>query len=160
MRSLLMSSVLALTCLAGAQVSVRAAWAQAPSAPAPEPGDAVRAQEEAFRRAELNYDQAAAKTILADEFVIVGNHGEHLSRQQFIDLIGDKADPLEILEYGDMQVRVYGDTATVFSTVHERAIYGGKPEESRGLRTSVWVKRNGRWQCVLIHTSASEEKKS
>lgn len=118
---------------------------------------AVREQEEAFRKAELNYDRAAAKELLDEEFVGSGNNGEVFNKDQFVVLIGDKEDPLEALEYGELDVRVYGDTAVVRSTIHERAVYGGKPDEYRGRRTAVWAKRDNRWQCVTMHTSASEE---
>jgi ketosteroid isomerase-like protein len=69
-------------------------------------------------------------------------------------MIGDKSDPLEVLEYGAMQIRVYGDTALVLSTIYEKAYYSGKPVEFRGRRTAVWVKQNQRWVCVTIHASS------
>ena len=118
---------------------------------------AVKAREEAFRQAELHYDTAAAEAILADEFVGTGNNGELFNKQKFLSLVGDKADPLEALEYGEMEVRVYGDAAVVWSTMHEKAIYGGKVDESHGRRTAMWVRRDSRWQCVAIHTSAFRE---
>ena len=114
---------------------------------------AVKAREEAFRQAELNYDVASARAILADEFVGTWNHGEQVNKDQFLSLIGDKADPLEVLEYGDMEIRVYGNAAVVWSMIHEKAVYGGKVNEYRGRRTAMWVKRNTHWQCVTIHTS-------
>lgn len=117
----------------------------------------VESAEEAFRQAELKYDTASANAILADEFVGTGNHGEHFDKKTFVSLVGDKADPLEVLEYGEMDVQVYGESAVVWSTIHERAIYGGKVDEYRGRRTAMWVKRNLRWQCVTIHTSAFDQ---
>jgi hypothetical protein len=51
------------------------------------------AREEAFRQAELNYDAASARAILADEFVGTWNHGEQVNKDQFLSLIGDKAGP-------------------------------------------------------------------
>lgn len=117
----------------------------------------VKAREEAFRQAQLNYDTASARAILADEFVGTWNHGEQVNKVQFLSLVGDKDDPLEVLEYGDMEVRVYADAAVVWSTIHERALYGGKVDEYRGRRTAMWVKRDKRWQCVTIHTSPFEK---
>jgi ketosteroid isomerase-like protein len=117
----------------------------------------VKAAEEVFRQSQLKYDTTAANAILADEFVGTWNHGERVDKRQFLSLIGDRTDPLEVLEYGEMVVRVYGDTAVVWSTIHEKAIYGGKPDEYRGRRTAIWVKRNLRWRCVTIHTSAFDQ---
>ena len=120
----------------------------------------VKAQEEAFREAERTYDTTAATAILADEFLLTGNHGEQLNKTAFVALIGDKADPLEIPDYGDLEVRAYGDAAVVWSTIRERALYNGKPDEYFGRRTAMWVKRGIRWQCVTIHTSAFENNKA
>lgn len=118
----------------------------------------VKAQEEALRQAQLKYDLGTAKSILADEFVGTWDHGEQVDKDHFLALIGDKDDPLELLDYGEMKIRVYGETAVVWSTIHERAVYGGRIDESRGRRTAVWVKRDGNWQCLTIHTSPFAEK--
>jgi hypothetical protein len=135
--------------LAGAQRPARPSQL-AESAP-------VKAQEEAFRQAQLKYDSVSAKAILADEFVGTGNHGEQVDKEQFLSLIGDKEDPLEVLEYGEMDIRVYGDTAVVWSTIHEKAVYSGKIDEYRGRRTALWIKRDMHWQCITIHTSRFED---
>jgi Domain of unknown function (DUF4440) len=123
----------------------------------PEAIAGVKAAEEALRQSQLKYDTAVAKAILADEFIGTWNHGERVDKRQFLSLIADQADPLEVLEYTEMEVRVYGEAAVVWSLIHEKAIYGGKLDEYRGRRTAVWVKRNMRWQCVTIQTSAFDQ---
>jgi Domain of unknown function (DUF4440) len=135
--------------LAGAQPSSRSSLA--------EKIILVKNQEEALRQAQLKYDAVSAKAILAEEFVGSWNHGEQVNKEQFLLLIGDKSDPLEALDYGEMKIRVYGETAVVWSTIHERGVYAGKVDEYRGRRTAVWVKRDGHWQCVTIHTSPFAE---
>jgi ketosteroid isomerase-like protein len=117
----------------------------------------VKQQEEALRQAELRYDVHAADALLSKDFVLAED-GTLLSKSQFLPMIGDKNSPLEVLEYGTMQIRVYGDTAVVQSTVHEKAYYSGKPVEFRGRRTAVWVQQNQRWVCVTIHASSSPPK--
>jgi hypothetical protein len=73
---------------------------------------AVKAQEEAFRQAELNYDVASARAILADEFVGTWNHGEQVNKDQFLTLIGDKADRSKCLnmviwKFGSMAILLW-----------------------------------------------------
>ena len=115
----------------------------------------VKLQEEALRQAELRYDVHAADALLSKDFVLTAaSDGSLHSKSEFLPMIGDKSDPLEVLEYGGMQIRVYGDTAVVLSTIHEKADYGGKPVEFRGRRTAVWVQQNKRWVCVTIHASS------
>ncbi len=121
----------------------------------PDDVTAVKAQEEALREAELQYDISAADALLAEGFVLTAaNDGNLYSKQQFLPLIGDKSNPMEALEYGDMDVRVHGNAAVVLSTVHEKFWYQGKPIEYKGRRTAMWVKQNQRWLCVTIHVSA------
>ncbi|WP_353064322.1 nuclear transport factor 2 family protein [Tunturibacter psychrotolerans] len=101
----------------------------------------VKAREEEFRQSELQYDTAAAAQILADDFVLISaSDGKPHDKKWFLPLIGDRADPIEALEYGDMDVRVYGTSAVVISTVHEKFLLHGKSVEFRGPRTAVWVK--------------------
>ena len=45
---------------------------------------AVKASEEAFRKAQLTYDKESAGSILADEFVGTWNHGEQVTKKQFL----------------------------------------------------------------------------
>ena len=42
---------------------------------------AVKASEEAFRKAQLTYDKESAGSILADEFVGTWNHGEQVTKK-------------------------------------------------------------------------------
>jgi len=147
-------------CLAAVLLGCSAlAASQPPPHPAqPEIIREVKVAEEAFRQAQLKYDTSSADLILANEFVGIWNHAEQVDKKHFLSLIGDQADPLEILEYGEMKIQLYGETAVVWSTIHEKAVYAGKVDEYRGHRTAVWVKRNARWQCVTIHTSAFDQK--
>jgi ketosteroid isomerase-like protein len=133
-------------------------YAQSPSLHSSNPVDAateVKQQEEALRQAELKYDVQAADALLSKDFVLTAaSDGTLRSKSEFLPMIGDKSDPLEVLEYVAMQIHVYGDTAVVLSTLHEKAYYGGKPVEFRGRRTAVWVRQNQRWVCVTIHASS------
>jgi ketosteroid isomerase-like protein len=56
-------------------------------------------------------------------------------------------------ELSDVRVRVYGNAAVL--TAINKATFRGKDADSviHYRRTTVWVKRNGRWQCVSFHGS-------
>jgi ketosteroid isomerase-like protein len=62
---------------------------------------------------------------------------------------------MEILaeQITDVQARVYGETAVVsaLNTVTARTPEGQSMIRYR--RTTVWVRRSGRWQCVHFHAS-------
>ena len=56
-------------------------------------------------------------------------------------------------DLSDVRVRVYGSTAIL--TALNTAQFDGKggPSTIRYRRTTVWVWRDGRWQCVSFHGS-------
>jgi len=112
----------------------------------------VKSCEEAFRQAELRYDATTVGKLLADDFMLTGMYGL-FTKNQFLSLIGDRSNSLELLEYAGMDVRVYGDAAVVLSAIHEKARFAGNPYDLRGRRTAVWVRGNGSGTCVTIHVS-------
>ena len=48
---------------------------------------------------------------------------------------------------------MYGDTAVVWFTLRLVGIKQGKRAELALRYTDVWVVRNGRWQCVSVHST-------
>lgn len=52
---------------------------------------------------------------------------------------------------GEARVRVYGDTAVFTARVTNTAHYGGRQFDADEWTTDVFVKRDGRWVCVLSH---------
>ena len=112
---------------------------------------AVQRQMQALRTAELNYDAKSAAKLLADGFLLTSTDGNLYTKEEFLQLIGDKSNPLELCEYGEMEVRTYDTTAVVFAQVHEKGFLGGKPYELNGRPTFTWVKQEGDWVCVAAH---------
>jgi ketosteroid isomerase-like protein len=118
----------------------------------------VEDSERAWSKAYLRHDLGALSRLLADDFVGIDGRG----------VVSDKAAELEearaappgfdgpVLvreDLSDVRVRVYGSTAilTALNTAH----FDGKdgPSTIRYRRTTVWVLRDGRWQCVSFHGS-------
>ena len=126
--------------------------------PAPErparSADAVVASERAWSEAFLRHDLQAISRLLADDFVGIDGRG----------VVSDKTAELEeakpqspgttnpILvgeELSDTRVRLYGDVAVL--TAINTARFSDSTVRYR--RTTVWVWRAGRWQCVSFHGS-------
>ena len=53
----------------------------------------------------------------------------------------------------DMKVRLYGSIGIVTGRSIEKVKVRGKETTIQYRRTTVWVKRQGRWQCVSFHGS-------
>jgi ketosteroid isomerase-like protein len=115
---------------------------------------AVVTSERAWSEAFLRHDPAAISRLLADDFVGIDGRG----------VVSDKTAELEeakpqspgtthpILlgeQLSDIRVRLYGDIAVL--TAINTARFSDSTIRYR--RTTVWVWRAGRWQCVSFHGS-------
>ncbi|MFH8344287.1 nuclear transport factor 2 family protein [Streptomyces sp. NPDC018045] len=121
--------------------------------------DAVRAQlvsvSEDWAAAIVSNDAARIGRFTADEWVIVSTSG-----------VASREDFLAIVESGELthsamnivnqaRVRVYGDTAVFTARVTNTAHYRGQRFDADEWTTDVFVRRDGRWLCVLSHITAA-----
>jgi ketosteroid isomerase-like protein len=118
----------------------------------------VVASERAWSEAFLRHDLRAISQLLSDDFVGIDGRG----------VVSDKAaeleeakppspgttDPILVGEQlSDIRVRIYGATAVL--TAINTARFSSQRDDStvRYRRTTVWVRREDRWQCVSFHGS-------
>jgi ketosteroid isomerase-like protein len=108
----------------------------------------------------LKHDTATVDRILADEYVGIDGRGIITNKAQEIEEFeapkpGDPEPPFIVLDESvtDMKVRVYGNVAVVNGRVIEKIRTKDREGEIQYRRTTVWVKRQGRWQCVSFHGS-------
>lgn len=52
---------------------------------------------------------------------------------------------------GEPRIRVYGDTAVLTARVTNTAFYRDQRFDADEWTTDVFVRRDGRWRCVLSH---------
>jgi uncharacterized protein (TIGR02246 family) len=123
---------------------------------APTPAAEVERLEREWSAAFLRHDTASIERILADDFVGVDGRGmvSH-KRDELAEAASAETGRLRIVDetLSDVSVRVYGDTAIVNAINTESARLDGKPVAPRYRRTTVWIRRDGRWQCVSFHAS-------
>ena len=104
--------------------------------------------EEEWHNAYVKHDATPLERILADEYVSVGASGSHAKAQAVEGLKADTATYDYSTPY-DLDVRVYGDTAVVIGRTKEKGRAANGNEFTAEYRwTDVFVKRQGRWQCV------------
>jgi hypothetical protein len=113
---------------------------------------ALRQQMQVLRTAELHYDAGSAAKLLADGFLLTSADGKLYTKEQFLNLVEDRSNPLELFEYGEMEVRVYDTAAVVFARVHEKGSIDGKPYELNGRPTFTWVKQKAHGSASLFTT--------
>jgi hypothetical protein len=93
-------------------------------------------------------DLGPLEHILADDYSQVSSFGQLDTKRQYLDKIRAGTLRFEQVEVKEARARVYGTAAVVNALLDVRAqVSGGRLDGPvRGLR--VYVRRDGRWQCV------------
>ena len=90
-------------------------------------------------------------SVMANEWVIVSERGIS-TKDQFLGYVRSGALTHSMFEMvGDARVRSYGDMAVFTCRVVNTAHFGGQTFEADEWTSDVFVKRDGRWLCVLSH---------
>jgi len=98
-------------------------------------------------------DAATLDRLLAAEFAFVGGPKKAEYLASF------KTRPTDAVQSAvstDIQVQVYGDTAVLIGLDTISGQNKGQPQVTKWLYMDVWVKRDGRWQCVKTYSSAAK----
>ena len=118
--------------------------------PATLPGGAqeIAALEQTWADAVKRRDAEAIDRIQSPDYVFTGPGGRVWNKTEALATI--KAGDLEIdsFELSDLNVRVYGDAAVVTFRVAWQGRFRGQDISGPQRMTDVFVKRDGRWQCV------------
>ena len=91
--------------------------------------------------------------LLADKFVNTSTEGKVRNRAETLAIA--KATKYQSVEYPDVKVTVFGDTAIATGGFKGKGTdESGKPVDTNERWTDTWVKMpDGKWQCVASHGS-------
>ncbi len=98
-----------------------------------------------WNQAELKGDEAAVAKLLAPEFAFLGGS----SRKEYLALI--QPDPSLVIESAtidEADIQIYDNAAVATSLNSYKVKKDGKPFAGKFIVLTVWIKRNGNWQCV------------
>ncbi len=111
--------------------------------------------EAALRTLETEWDQALYRRdvtfieqVLADEFVATYPDGTRGDKAKELALVAAFNQKVDSSTHDDMTVRIYGDTAVVWFTLRLTGPKNGEPTVLLLKYVDVFVRRDGRWQCV------------
>lgn len=107
--------------------------------------------EKAFAESIVKNDREGIGRIVADDWIIIDPNGEIVDRTRFFEVIQSGALTHDTMESEDFRVRVYGDSAVVTAITSAKGKFMGQEFSTQERATDVFVKRDGRWQCVLTH---------
>ncbi|MDP9337822.1 MAG: nuclear transport factor 2 family protein [Acidobacteriota bacterium] len=114
---------------------------------------AVAALEEQWMQSQKTNNPDVLTTLLADKFVNTGVDGKVTGKAE--TLANAKATKYESMNYEDVKVTVFGDTAIATGSSKAKGTdASGKPMDEHVRWTDTWVKMpSGKWQCVASHGS-------
>jgi ketosteroid isomerase-like protein len=109
--------------------------------------------EKAWNEAFYKKDVKFIESILAEEFVSTYEDGSRADKKKELALTA--AFDQQVLEavQDDFTVKVFGNTAVVWFTLHLVGIKQGQKAELTLSYTDVWVLRDGDWRCVSAHST-------
>jgi uncharacterized protein (TIGR02246 family) len=111
--------------------------------------------------AEIRRDATALRRILDDGFIAVYGSGRVSDKETFIkDAIGDPTDRILSEDFGDITVRVQGDTAVLVETDTIKGSEGGHPYFQAIRLTTTYVKRNGHWVALAENFASATDLKA
>jgi len=114
--------------------------------------------EKEFAKAIVKNDLEGIERLVAVDWIIVDPDGEIVERARFFEVIKSGAMTHDAMESEDFRIRVYGDSAVVTGITRTKGKFMGQEFSTKERATDVFVKRDGRWQCVLTHLTRLSKK--
>jgi ketosteroid isomerase-like protein len=116
--------------------------------------DEIKKLEEDRNQAILRNDTAALDRMTTDNYTLINQRGELLTKAQILDGFKSAAIKFNSRELSDLNVRVYGNTAVVTGRVTQKATENGKDTSGENRFTRVYVKEKGRWVSTAMQITA------
>ena len=116
------------------------------------PDESVRQAEKAWADATMKGDAAALERVLADDLTYTHSSGRSETKAEFINALRSGAMKYEAIEYGEMKVRVYGNTAILTTDAKVKVVSRGQPNSFQLRLLHVYVKNKPGWQ-LTAHQS-------
>ena len=111
-----------------------------------------------FSQAIVSNNAKAVARFLAEDWVVIDPDGGVIDKSRFLGVIESGALVHETMESEDFRVRVYGDTAVVTALTRTKGKFMGQDFSTLERATDVFVKQDGRWQCVIIQLTRLTKK--
>ena len=114
---------------------------------------AVAQLEQQWLKSQQTNNADLLEPLLADGFTNTSNEGKVTSRAEAI--AEAKATKFTSVEYNDLKVAVFGDTAIAIGGFKGKGTdASGKPFDDNERFTDTWKMSNGKWQCIASHQSS------
>jgi ketosteroid isomerase-like protein len=107
----------------------------------------------AWYRAFADNDADAIGGFMAEDWVLVGSGGSFHEREKVLGMVRSGELTHDEMTSEEFRVRVYGDAAVATVLGLSGGTWKGEAFRETERSSSFFVRRNGRWLCVLTHLS-------
>ena len=108
----------------------------------------VRSLNLEYDKAIVQQDVAAYERLFAEDGLVTETGGKVLNKAQLIANAKSGETKYEVGRTEDLKIRVYGNTAIANGRWVEKSVTKGKSFDGSYMYTTVYVKRDGKWQIV------------
>ena len=88
-------------------------------------------------------------SFMADDWVIIGTEGGITSKESFLETIRSGDLTHSRMDSDEMEVKVFENTGVIISRGTSAGKYKGQSFELYEWSTSVFIKREGKWSCIM-----------
>ena len=92
-------------------------------------------------------------SLMSDDYVITMEDGSVFGKVGFISHTAQPSEKVDLVEFGDLKIRMHGDAAVVTGSYHEQGESAGKAYDYHDRMTDLWMKVDGKWKLVASHYS-------
>jgi ketosteroid isomerase-like protein len=111
--------------------------------------DLERQWDTAFRNGNVKF----IDSILDRDFIATYDDGMRADRAKELELAGSQSQQIDDSDLDDFTVKINGNTAVVWFTLHLLGPIKGKPVQIDYHYIDVWVLRDGQWKCIATQST-------
>jgi ketosteroid isomerase-like protein len=100
----------------------------------------------------MRADSAWFEEAFVDDYLLILGDATTYTKSEYIKQLTSRELIWQTATGQDQRVRIYGNTAVATGRFSGKGLLNGKPFTTDERFTSVWIKRDGRWQAVSEHT--------
>ena len=119
-----------------------------------DPRDEVLTAVDSWSRAVVANDPRAVAEFVADDWTVIAADGAVITKASFIEVMASGELVHDGMTLESPVVRLYGDVAIVSGVATSTGAYRGQRFSTHERSTDVFVRRSGRWRCVLTQLTA------
>jgi ketosteroid isomerase-like protein len=125
----------------------------APAVAGPDEGARLRDLERELNQAYVHRDVQRISALLADDWLLVTSGGKVQTKGEVLAEITSPDLEFQDNQTRDVMVRIWGDTAVLTGTLHQRYRIEGKQQDVTLRYTDTWARIGDTWKQVSGHAS-------